>query len=281
VTRHAAVIGQPVAHSRSPAIFGFLSRRLSTPLDYQRREIAPDALPAAVQSARGEAGLLGWNVTIPHKERIVGLLDSVAPEALAVGAVNVVHRLNGTLRGHNTDVLGVERTFSEHGVEVKGARCLLLGAGGAARAAAYSLGRAGAARVQVWNRSHGRAGALCASFNRLFPGTRFEDLPHGLEAPDLSGTAVVVNATPLGMSGYAGDPPRLPPVSAHAFVFDLVYNPEETPLIQQARARGLRCTSGLDMLAWQALGTWELWVGPIAGAEKVKTELMQILKEAK
>jgi shikimate dehydrogenase len=255
--REACVIGRPVAHSRSPAIFAWLCERLGVAdLDYRAREVAPEQLAAFVAAARANPAFVGMNVTIPHKEAVGALLDELAPEALAVGAVNAVVARDGRLRGHNTDALAVRSTLEAAGVDP--AHALVWGAGGAARAVLHALGEMGARDVAILNRDAARAAALADRFAPLFPATRFA------VGPPTAALTLAVNATPVGMHGVEapdGFFDALPPGAGWAF--DLVYNPERTPFLARAADRGYALVFGLGMLVDQALATWGLWFGDV------------------
>ncbi len=247
-TRCYGAIGDPIAHSLSPhlhnAAFAALSMNaLYLPFLIHRLE---DFLPAI-----SRAGLLGFSVTLPHKQSILRYLDECDPLAAEIGAVNtVVVRRSGRLAGYNTDYVGVLRTL-QHRLPLARSRVLLLGAGGAARAVAFALARAGSA-VFIASRRPAAARSLARSVGgESFPLTevargRFD---------------AIVNATPVGMHPHA----NLSPLPASALccllVFDLVYRPTETRLLSLARSRGIQTASGLDMFLAQGAAQWEIWTG--------------------
>ncbi len=253
--REAFVIGQPVAHSRSPAIFAWLRERLGVDLDYRAHEVAPGELAAFVAAARANPAFVGMNVTLPHKEAIVPLLDELSPAARAVGAVNAVVARDGRLRGHNTDVAAVRAALGWRDRTT----VQVWGAGGAARAVLCALGETGADFVHVANRDVARAAALVAHFAPLFPETRFDVGPPWTE------TTLLVNATSLGMGG--ADAPRgffaFPHPALSAAAFDVVYTPERTTFLREAGRHGYSPVYGLTMLVHQALATWGLWFGDV------------------
>lgn len=278
--KRAGVIGWPAGKSRSPELYKELSKKLKTPLDYERLAVSPHDLPAFVDKLRrtGEdEGWIGLNVTIPHKEAMLRHLDSVKPEAKQIGAVNVVTIGRRQLIGDNTDAGGFLDSLSEREFPVAGCEVLLFGAGGAARAAAWALAGAGAARIHILNRNAARAIELAGSLAKLFPKTQ---LTAGPQWPRQA--LLWVNATPLGMEGF----PSESPVPA-GFVFpkgacayDLVYRPPLTPFLKQAQAAGAQTIGGADMLVYQALRTWELWFEPLGGRRRreLKTHLMGKLR---
>jgi shikimate dehydrogenase len=284
----AAVIGNPVSHSRSPAIFSFLASKLGRKdFSYAAKEVkGGEELAAFLASMRANPGFVGANVTIPHKEAILKSLDDVAPEARAIGAVNVVQMHEGELYGHNTDVLGIVRTLQEQGCKIAGEDAWVWGAGGAARAAAFALASMGARSVYLQNRDLARAEKIRDDIGSLFPNTSFVVARPGSEA-HAQPLTLLVNATPVGMKGSAAENGffagiRELRLKRGALAFDMIYNPERTPFLARAEEQGLRCVSGLDMLVYQALATWEIWFGPLGELpelQSLKDALMRHLRE--
>jgi shikimate dehydrogenase len=248
--RRAAVIGHPVAHSRSPALFARFAAASGIALAYDAVDVAPDELAATLARWREQADFVGCNVTLPHKERALALADRVEPAAQACGAANVLTRDGGALVADNTDVTAVEAALAQYGVALHGARVAVLGAGGAARAVAEAARRSGAASIVVAARDPVRAAAVAADF--------------GATACALDGVPVsdvYVNATPVGMQGQPQRSLLPPDAPRGAAAFDLVYVPEETPFLIDARARGLRAVPGTAMFLAQAAATFEKWFG--------------------
>jgi shikimate dehydrogenase len=289
VSREAAVIGLPVSHSRSPAIFSFLAAELGIQdFNYSAIEVSPQGLGEFLKGIRAKPEWLGLNVTIPHKEAIRASMDHVMLEAQAVGAVNVVHHKNGRLWGHNTDVHGIVKTLEEQNCRIKGEDAWIWGAGGAGRAVAYALGTLGARCVYILNRDFARAQAIVHGMGALFSETSFMAVQSaGNAAEQAQPLSLAVNTTPLGMKGAAlvGDffaELKSLPLKRGALAFDLIYNPESTPFLALAEAQGLRGVSGLDMLIYQALATWELWLGAFATSaerQSLKLRLSQYFRE--
>lgn len=259
-TRVAGVIGDPIRHSRSPAIHnaGFATAGLDWV--FCAFEV-PRGEGAAALAAVRALGLGGLSVTMPHKQDAARACDELTPAAAVLDAVNtVVPRRGGGLLGASTDGEGFLRSVRDHGVDPGDGPALVLGAGGAARAIVLALAGAGA-DVTVAARRPEAADAAA----EVAPGVR--GVP--LAGCDPAGFALVVNATPLGMQGEAPavDPERLNPGQ---FVVDTVYHPMETPLLAAARARGVPCTNGLGMLVHQAALAFELWTGVDAPLEAMR-----------
>ena len=243
-----------MAHSLSPVLHAAAFAEFSPGSTYRPLDVAPDQLAEAIAALRTQ-GVGGLNVTTPHKEAIIALLDGLDAEAAAIGAVNVVARRKGRLIGFNTDVLAV-RTALEWD-DLRGSPALVLGAGGAAKAAAHALASAGA-RVVVANRTRARAEALVASLpaGGLVIGDDTESL-----AAWLPRCAAVVQATSVGFhdAGAAPLPDGLA-FAPGAAALELVYRPLETRFLRQARAGGARVVDGLELLVRQAVGSLALWL---------------------
>jgi shikimate dehydrogenase len=251
-TRVAGVIGDPVRHSLSPALHNAAFRALDLDWAYLAFEVAAGEGAAAVEAMR-TLGIDGLNVTMPHKADAARAVDRLSPVAERLGAVNTVVRRGGVLAGESTDGDGFMAALrQDEGFDPAGRRCLVVGAGGAARAVVLALADAGAAHVVVAGRTPenvARAAALAGDRGRV--GTVEE-------AGDVD---LVVNATPVGMGGNRDlplDPTRLGPGQV---VVDLVYHPLVTPLVEAARARGAVAVNGLGMLIHQAALAFRLWTG--------------------
>jgi len=256
-TRAAGVIGSPIRHSLSPAIFNAAFSAAGLDWAYLAFEVPEGAAGLAMAGVRA-LGLEGVSVTMPHKAAVIDGLDGLSEDAEALGAVNCISRRGGELHGDNTDGRGfLDALRIDEGIDVAGARCAVVGAGGAGRAVARALGQAGVASIAVINRSIAPAELAV----RLAGPTARLGTPADIESADL-----VVNATPLGMGvvvSTAGEPEPLPidvaRLGAGQVVIDLVYHPAVTPLLAAARERGLRTVNGLGMLIHQAAHAFRLW----------------------
>lgn len=253
----ACVMGWPVAHSLSPVLHGAWLKQYGIDGEYMRVAVPPHELAAALQRLK-TGGWRGCNLTIPHKEAAVALLDRIDGAAHRIGAANTVVVENGKLAGYNTDGFGFLENLraANVGFDVKAGPTVVLGAGGAARAIVDALGEAGVPEIRLANRSLDRARSLARSL-----GGAIELVPWTRRAAALDGAALLVNTTSLGMDG---NPPldldlaRLP---KDALVNDIVYAPLETALLKAARAHGNRTVDGLGMLLHQGRPGFKLWFG--------------------
>lgn len=267
----AGILGWPLDYSLSPAIHNAAFRRLGLDWVYLPFPVPPEDLPAAVQGLRA-LGSVGVNVTMPHKEAIVELLDDLSGDAQGVGAVNTVQNFGGRLIGHNTDVDGfLAFARDDAGLQLEHSRCLVIGAGGAARAIVYALDHAGASGVSVAARQEDQAHSVLSVASR----TDKQTIPWGELAGKAEGFDVIVNATPLGMAGH--DPlPRLVLREGQAVV-DLIYDPPETPLVDAAKEAGGAGWGGLGMLVHQAAASLRIWTGQEAPTEAMSVAALHAI----
>lgn len=263
-TQLIGLIGHPVEHSLSPAMHNAAAAALGLNWVYVPLPVPPDQLAAALRGLPA-LGYRGVNVTVPYKEATLPLLSAVYPVAQVIGAVNTIVVSGPLLTGFNTDWSGFLADLGDHEVVIDGRDCLVLGAGGAARAITYALLSAGG-RVTVLARRPEQAESLAGGLRTPFPKS-FLRVAH---IDDLAAVAegvyrpVIVNTTPLGMTGAligASAWPDDTPLPKRAFVYDLVYAPETTRLLQRAVDAGCRTANGLGMLIHQAAEAFELWTG--------------------
>lgn len=271
-TRLFGLLGHPVSHSLSPALHGAAFRATGLDAEYLAFDVAPGRLAAALEGARA-LGVAGLNVTVPHKEAALALAVAADPLAAAIGAANTLVPAPGGWRAHNTDAEGFLRAV-EADLEFTpgGRRGLVLGAGGAARAAVLALLREGAQEIFVANRNGERASRLVADLRETAGGDRLACTP--LEtAPERIGDGdLLVSATPLGLRPDGRWPWDLGRFDPGVVAFDMAYRPEgDTSLTREARARGLRSSSGGSMLLHQGALSFTLWTGlpaPLGAMEK-------------
>jgi shikimate dehydrogenase len=284
-TRMVGLIGWPVEHSLSPAMHNAAFDALGLNWRYVPLPVAPGT---EGESLRGlvALGFAGANVTVPHKTTLMAGLDSVTSDAQAIGAVNtIVIRQHGeggaSLRGHNTDHGGFVDSLQAAGFEIAGARAVVVGAGGGARAVVFGLLTAGAADVVVLGRNVARAERLVADLRGSDAG-RLRALP--LMADALIGFAreasLLVNATPVGMWPQEASSiwPEEAPLPSDLVVYDLVYVPRETRLLAQARAAGAACLDGLSLLIEQGTQAFRLWTGKTPPNDVMRRACQQAMK---
>lgn len=273
-TRLYGIFGDPVGHSLSPLLHNALFRERKINAAYLAFRVAPEWLGLAFESMRA-LGIAGVNLTVPHKEEAVDLVDEI-PEDIdrAVGALNTVVNRDGRLYGHNTDVPGLLMALREElDFDPAGKSVVVAGAGGSARAAVFALARGNAERIFVVNRTHARAEGLADYASGFFPETDIEAVTP--PDADLKKIALVVNATSLGLS--ATDPlPVDPSEFPAARVYDLIYS-NETAFLKAAKKADLRAANGLGMLVNQAALSFGLWTGEREG---VRESMRVALKKA-
>ena len=257
MTRKAFVIGHPINHSRSPLIHGQWLAEHGIDGSYEAIDVAPAGLPGFFERLRsGE--FAGGNVTIPHKEAVFALCDSVDPLATTIGAVNTLVVHEGKVRGSNTDYLGFLGNLDANapGWSDGPSDAMIIGAGGAARAVLVALRRRNGGKVHVLNRTVAKAQALVAEIDGPFEAHGFESFP-----TLASHIGLVVNTSSIGMHGTRFDWLDLSLLPKTTLVTDIVYSPLLTPLLAEAALHGLRTVDGLGMLLHQAVPGFEAWFG--------------------
>ena len=290
-TRTCAVYGQPILHSASPAMQNAGMAALGFNCRYLAFEVRPENLRLAIEGARA-MGFLGLNLTVPHKILAMEMMDVLDESARAWGAVNTVRfeaqdasgswrplrefpevgSLRVRSQGFNTDADAIARSLrGDLGLDLAGARILLLGAGGAGRTAALRLAAEGTGHLHLVNRTELKAAAVAEEIHRRFPGVSATvGYPRATESIDL-----VINATSLGLK--AADPlpfdPRSFALSRTRLVYDMIYRPAETPLLRAAREAGCRVANGLGMLLYQGARALEIWTGQQPPLEVMRSAL--------
>jgi len=275
--RRAAVLGWPIEHSRSPILHSYWLEKYGIEGSYEKIAVQPDMLADGFQHLV-KKGYVGWNLTIPHKEVAVPLMDSLDPAAERIGAVNtVVVEEGGKLKGYNTDGYGflknLESTIPDW--EPKNCTALILGAGGAARAAVDALAQKDVPQIYVMARNIKKAEKLAEDL--ATEKSRISVCAWEENADLFAQINLLVNATPLGMDGNEDEPDltiirHLPKDSA--IVYDLVYTPQDTDLLERAKKRGLKTVTGIGMLAYQAVPGFAYWFGQ---RPEVTEELLALL----
>ncbi len=256
----AEVIGDPIAHSKSPTIHGYWLDALGIEADYRRTRISAGKLADFLAERRADPAWRGCNVTAPLKQAILPLLDDVPDWVAALGAVNCVLPQSGGLAGHNSDVDGIEAALG--GRNLAGRSAVVIGAGGAARAITHYLVRHDAAAIRILARDPARVDPIRAASNAP---DRIEARPLHEAADTVAGADLIVNASPLGMAHADSMPESLLAAIAKtaqdATIFDMVYDPLETPLLDAARRQGRNAVDGLTMLVGQADAAFRLFFG--------------------
>lgn len=252
----AFVIGHPIAHSRSPMLHGYWLHKLGIEGSYERVDVPPEEVAAFFARFR-EEGWIGGNVTVPNKTAVIPFLNRIDVDAKAMGAVNAISWSGDDLVGGNTDAIGFIANIDERapGWDRGGRKAVVLGAGGAARAATYGLIGRGF-EVALCNRTVPKAEALVAHFGAGVSA-------HGLEERDalLAECDLLVNATSLGMVNQPALAIDLAPLKREATVYDVIYVPLETALLRNAREQGHRTVDGLGMLLHQGVEGFSRWFG--------------------
>lgn len=261
--RYLGIIGDPIEHTLSPVMHQAALEAQGLNYLYLPFRVSAANLREALDGLKA-LGFVGVNVTIPHKTAVMPYLDKLTQEAELIGAVNTLHLDHGRWVGYNTDGWGFLRSLQESGeVNPAGARILVFGAGGAARAVTAQLGFAQAKEITIANRNLRRAEALAREMEDKISDVRFRaiDLSPGPVADAMEGAEIIINATPLGMEGYATLPLPVKPewfVPRHR-VADLVYHPRETRFLQWAKAAGAHTISGVGMLLYQGVESYRIW----------------------
>jgi len=263
--KKAGVVGFPVAHSLSPRLHGFWLKKYNIAGEYKHYEVRPENLPEFIHNMRSDKDFSGVNLTIPHKESVIKLLDNIDEIATEIGAVNVVINGNGKLIGKNTDAYGFAENIKTSVTGTK--KAVVLGAGGAAKAVIFSLLEIGFKEIIITNRSRVRAEELSSVIRHPLSVVDWQKRGEILENTDL-----LVNTTSLGMTGKESLEIDLSLLPKTALVTDIVYSPLVTPLLAQAKARGNPTIDGLGMLLYQAVPAFEAWFG-------IKPEVTEELRQ--
>ncbi|GIX46607.1 MAG: shikimate dehydrogenase (NADP(+)) [Candidatus Tectimicrobiota bacterium] len=259
-TRLYGLMGYPLGHSLSPFMHTLAFHHHGLDSLYVPFPVPPTRLPEAVRGAVA-LGVQGFNVTIPHKEAILPLLDELAPEAELMGAVNTVCVVDGRTRGHNTDGQGFLQPLQALSLRVSELPALVLGAGGAARAVAVALLQAGCPALTLANRTYERGERLAVALQQRFPHAQVRAVPLTRAADSAAECRLIVNATAVGLA--SGQAELLPAACLRAehIVYDLVYRPLYTALLQTARRHEATVIPGIEMLLGQGAVAFQLWTG--------------------
>jgi shikimate dehydrogenase len=279
-TKICGVMGDPIEHTVSPAMHNAAFIKLGLDYLYVPFRVRKEELSQAVEGIRA-LNIRGFNVTLPHKVAVISMLDGLDPLAEKIGAVNTVVNDSGSLRGYNTDADGFLQALLEREVEPGGKNIVILGAGGAARAVSFVLAERDA-HLTIMNRkieidwAEELAWRITHDFNKEVRALEldFENMTAVLPRAD-----ILINATSVGMSPNSGETP-VPAqlLKPDLVVFDIVYNPIRTKLLQDAEAAGARVIGGIDMLSWQGALAFEKWTGQPAPLDLMRREAIKALE---
>lgn len=268
-TKIAGIFGYPIEHTLSPLMHNSAFRKMNLDICYVAFRVSPEALSYAVQSIRS-LDLLGVNITIPHKEKVMTLLDKVNEEAAFIGAVNTITNDDGTLTGYNTDGKGFMSSLAEEDISVDKKDICIIGAGGASRAISYYLSEK-ASKITLYDIDKLKAERLATDLNKIRDNVFVFDDIRNMGKPD-----IIINASPLGLK--QDDPLPLDPsyIDSDMIICDLVY--KETRLIQEAENKNAKTMNGLGMLLWQGVLASELWTGKKPPVDIMRDVLMSNIK---
>ncbi len=277
-TRLVGIFGDPITHTRSPAMHNAAFRACQLPYAYVPLLVHPSDLAKAVQAIRAY-NLVGVNVTVPHKERIVRHLDELSEEATLCGAVNTVVNRDGVLFGDNTDGRGFLASLQQRGFSPHQRDIVLIGAGGSTRAVLFSLIRAGSKRITIVNRTLAKAQALIRTYRTLGQ-ARLEAAPLDrlLDPALLQDATLVVNCTSVGLHDEPFLPINLTTTPRHCLFYDLLYRPELTTFLRQAHNARRTTMDGRSMLLHQGALAFSLWTAQPAPLQVMARALARALR---
>ncbi|MFB6469383.1 shikimate dehydrogenase [Cytobacillus sp. Hz8] len=266
-----AVIGDPIAHSMSPIMHNHLFQFYGVDAHYHAFKVETENLKAAINGFKA-IGIAGFNVTVPHKMKIIPFLDEIDPLAREIGAVNTVVNRDGKFIGYNTDGSGYLKGLSSVYDIQKDLSVLLIGAGGAARGIYFTMAQSGVEHIDITNRTVEKAEQL------------IEECPYAVQSnavplkeaeADLSQYDLVIQTTSIGMSPYMDRSPiSLQNLCSNAFVSDIIYNPLTTKILHQAKEKGAKIQNGLDMFVFQGALAFEKWTGIFPDTDRMKNTVL-------
>ena len=274
-TKKYAVIGHPIGHTMSPFINTRLFALAGVDAEYTKLDIAPENLKESYETVLSK--LDGYNITIPHKQNIIPLIDKIDSKAKMYGSVNTVSNKDGVATGYTTDPDGFLKALDSAGITLNG-RVVIVGCGGVARTMAYEIALKKLPLLFAVRKEDVQiAQLLCDEIKNKIDGAKAE---HCLIEELNSDIDVLINATPLGMyPKIEAQPVSDSVISKSASVFDVVYNPLETVLIQKAKANGSKAIGGMSMLVWQAVVAHEKWDGSVYDVEEINKLCIDASKE--
>jgi len=266
-----AVLGDPIGHSMSPMMHNDLFSYYDIDAHYLPFQIKAENLEDAVKGLKA-IGAAGFNVTVPHKSKIIPFLDEIDELALQIGAVNTVVNENGRLKGYNTDGLGFLTGLQLYVPSISGQKVLIIGAGGAAKAIYFTIAKNNPAKVDIANRTVDKAIKLVEEcpFSASSKAISLQDANRDLGLYDL-----IIQTTMIGMAPKISESPiTLTNLKKQAMVCDIIYNPLETQLLLEAKQMGARVQNGLDMFVYQGALAFERWTGIFPDVERMKKNVL-------
>ncbi len=276
-TQLACLIGHPVSHSFSPYIHNFLAGKYNLNLKYMCFDVEPDRVSDALGGIRA-LGIIGSNVTIPHKIKVMESLDEIDKNAAIIGAVNTIKNDKGKLIGYNTDGVGFVKSVLDAGHKVEGKKIMILGAGGSSRAISIELAACKVKKISIRNNTLTKAEAIAEDIRANFKEVEVEVAPLEVREEELEGIDLLINTTPLGMSSKKDLCPInekiIPP--KNLVVCDIVYTPHNTRFLKWAMAHDLKVVHGIGMLINQAIESFSIWTGIEVDAYE---EVLKVLKD--
>lgn len=274
-TQLACLIGHPVSHSFSPYIHHFLAKEYDVNLKYTCFDVEPNKVKEALEGIKA-LGIIGSNVTIPHKIEVMPYLDEIDKNAEIIGAVNTIKNQKGKLIGFNTDGKGFVHSVLNEGHILKGKHVMVLGAGGASRAIVVELAAHGVGKITICNNTLEKAEGLAKQVRENFSNVEVCTMPLSVTTKELEEVQVLINTTPLGMSSRKDFSPIeesvIPP--SDLVVCDIVYTPHDTKFLKWAMAHELKVVHGIGMLINQAIASFEIWTGVKVDAYEKVYELL-------
>ncbi|MFX1447648.1 MAG: shikimate dehydrogenase [Promethearchaeota archaeon] len=278
-TKVLCVIGHPIEHSMSPFMHNAALEELSLDYIYLAFDVPPKDLKKAVLGFK-KHDMKGINVTIPHKETIMEYLDQIDPLAEKIGAVNTIKNVDGNLIGRNTDAFGAKKALIDTGFQVKGKKVLILGAGGAARAISFALSDE-IDEIFVCNRTEKRAIKLAKDLNDSMKVTATgKDMSKETLTALIDDVELLINTTPVGMYPDIKRTPISKDLLAdHLFVYDIIYNPLKTQLLNEASEIGCKTLNGLDMFINQGALSFEWWTNTKPNLSTMKEKIISLLEK--
>jgi len=277
--KEVGILGYPLGHTLSPKIHEAGFRELDLDISFKVWEVKPVDLKSKIDHLKSE-NILGFCVTLPHKLSIIDLIDNLDESAKNMNAVNWVVNQNGKLKGYNTDWIGFIESLKFYGKKISNKKCLILGAGGSAKAICMALINENADKIYIYNRTYKNVRDFVDYFNKFNKSIEIIDSEKVNDKEFVNTLDMIINTTSVGMQG--GPAPNISPINTdiinkRALCYDLVYSPEITPFIEKAKNNNIETIGGITMLVFQAIQGFELVTGKIAPVNKM-LEAVGIIK---